>query len=367
MKWVRDIADWWDVQHREAKAYYDQFVEDHPSLFAVVVVTTLETSMEITTGFMDMLRLGDGVAEGTAGGFGKDALRLLGILGPAGKLFRLGQAVRGVELARGIADPGGGICAWVAMTKALRQTGQKTFVSVPDLARAAGINLADYMGGTPVPTIVHALRQLGARFGRLTAVRSMGDVQSLVPRDGSVVLFSAYWARAGHMMYAFRDTLGRLRIMDRTGVYSALSEMERFYPGIASANPGEAIRVLNVFGKIVGVEQAGMLAMELLAYTHGEPEAVAQAFEIRKRNPGPPTGTVAVPKASTPSGTRRHMISAGESLSKISQRYYGSLFKWPVIYEANRHAIGRNPNRIVVGVDLFIPELPKVGRLPRFQ
>jgi nucleoid-associated protein YgaU len=102
-----------------------------------------------------------------------------------------------------------------------------------------------------------------------------------------------------------------------------------------------------------------VLAVELLACTHGEPEAMAQAFEVRK------TLTVAPPAASR--AAKRHTVAAGESLSKISQGYYGTLFKWPVIFEANRRIIGRDPDRLMIGVELTIPDLPRVGNLPRFH
>ncbi|MBI4037802.1 LysM peptidoglycan-binding domain-containing protein [Candidatus Curtissbacteria bacterium] len=47
-----------------------------------------------------------------------------------------------------------------------------------------------------------------------------------------------------------------------------------------------------------------------------------------------------------------YKVVAGDSLSKISEKYYGSLDKWPVIAKANNIA---NPNLISVDAELKIP------------
>jgi hypothetical protein len=64
MKAVSDIADWWDEQHRTSKKALDQFVDNNPNLFGVIVATAVATSMEIGAGTVDMLRFGQGMAEG---------------------------------------------------------------------------------------------------------------------------------------------------------------------------------------------------------------------------------------------------------------------------------------------------------------
>ena len=57
----------------------------------------------------------------------------------------------------------------------------------------------------------------------------------------------------------------------------------------------------------------------------------------------------------------QHTLTADETLSHLSLRYYGSATKpfWMVIYEANRETIGENPNHVHAGMQLNIPELPK--------
>jgi nucleoid-associated protein YgaU len=54
-----------------------------------------------------------------------------------------------------------------------------------------------------------------------------------------------------------------------------------------------------------------------------------------------------------------HTVKEDETLSHIALKYYGSAIKekWMVIYEANKDVIGDNPNVVVPGQVLKIPEL----------
>jgi nucleoid-associated protein YgaU len=54
-----------------------------------------------------------------------------------------------------------------------------------------------------------------------------------------------------------------------------------------------------------------------------------------------------------------HTVKEEETLSHIALKYYGSAVKdkWMVIYNANKAVIGDNPNVIVPGQVLKIPEL----------
>jgi nucleoid-associated protein YgaU len=53
-----------------------------------------------------------------------------------------------------------------------------------------------------------------------------------------------------------------------------------------------------------------------------------------------------------------HTVIAGETLSQIALKYYGSAVKekWMLIYEANKQVIGDDPNRIHPGQVLKIPK-----------
>ncbi len=54
-----------------------------------------------------------------------------------------------------------------------------------------------------------------------------------------------------------------------------------------------------------------------------------------------------------------HTVKAGETLSDLALKYYGSAVKdkWMKIYEANKAVIGDNPSLIKPGQVLKIPEV----------
>lgn len=64
-------------------------------------------------------------------------------------------------------------------------------------------------------------------------------------------------------------------------------------------------------------------------------------------------------KAPEPKYMAEHTVESDETLSHIALKYYGSAIKekWMIIYEANKDVIGDNPNIIVPGQVLKIPEI----------
>jgi len=61
--------------------------------------------------------------------------------------------------------------------------------------------------------------------------------------------------------------------------------------------------------------------------------------------------TIAAGKSSA---TQEYVVQLGDTLSKLSERYYNAVNKWEKIYDANRETV-RNPNYIYVGMKLVIP------------
>lgn len=343
-----DIADWWDEQHKQSKQALDELVDNYPNWFGVSVATTAATAMELGAGLVDVLRLGDGVASGTAGGFARDGLRLLQFAPAVGKVGRN-------VLARVLANPRGGICTWVSATKALRQVGTKAFASVDDLARAAGLRSISQLQGAFVHDIIPVLRRLGARVSQLPNPRNLAQVNNAVKGDG-VVLFSVKFSSAGkvvgHTLYAFRNAFGNILYADRTGkVVKALADLERFYPGIGAAEVYGSAALL-IGPRILLSQGIAVLSMEVRAQLVVNPETAAQTLEIKKAvaatRPGQVTG-------------KYHTVKPGERLSKLAQQFYGDMHKWPILYEANRRTVGPDPNLIRPGQRLLIPRLPRVN------
>jgi nucleoid-associated protein YgaU len=52
--------------------------------------------------------------------------------------------------------------------------------------------------------------------------------------------------------------------------------------------------------------------------------------------------------------TQTHVVVAGDSLSKIAQKYYGDASLYNQIFEANRDVL-KDPNKIFPGQKLRIP------------
>jgi nucleoid-associated protein YgaU len=66
--------------------------------------------------------------------------------------------------------------------------------------------------------------------------------------------------------------------------------------------------------------------------------------------PAPPPADDAAPQA------HRVVVQPGDSLEGIARRLYGDAAAWPRIYAANRAAIGPDPDRLAVGLELTLPD-----------
>ena len=236
-----DLADWWDEKKQESSKYLHEFVDEHDSWWAIAIAGSVQTAMNLGGGFVDVLRLGDGVRQGTWRGVLHDGLRLLSLAGPIAKVGR--------GISRVLApNPGGGICAWVSATQALRQTGVRHFATIEDIALAAGKT----PGAATMTELQQILRAAGADVRPLSTPATMAAVSELAQANPQgVVMFGIRWMSSkgttlGHALYAFRNALGKVKIIDRSGrSVEALSELADLYPGIAAAQPMAAAFVKN--------------------------------------------------------------------------------------------------------------------------
>lgn len=118
-----------------------------------------------------------------------------------------------------------------------------------------------------------------------------------------------------------------------------LPYIDGFYPyGYAAGSSNPA------YDKELGIEPA---------------ESADTAEIIEQTEPDEPIDTAAEnPEAAEVSGSSNstvYVVTAGDSLWKIAQRFYGSGAKWNIIYEANRDTV-KDGNKIYVGQILIIPE-----------
>jgi len=261
-----EIADWWESKRRETDSILDRWVEDSGySQRAMIVAATTKALTTFGAGFVDILRIGDGIRGGTLKGAGVDALRFVAIF-PFGKAAKTLASVRGVTRAKVIADIDGQHCFWVASAKALAQTGHKfrgkLFVSVGDLAKSLGMSMNNLWAIPNLHTGMSYLRMIGARVGVIRRVSNEKDIARMVPHDGSVVMISVHLKEKGggidgHAIYAFRTVFGQIRYMDRTvkratpSVYKSIAEIVSGYEDITAFVPYQAVVLHNVFAKSV--------------------------------------------------------------------------------------------------------------------
>jgi nucleoid-associated protein YgaU len=60
----------------------------------------------------------------------------------------------------------------------------------------------------------------------------------------------------------------------------------------------------------------------------------------------------------SPSAGQEYTVAEGDTMARIAQRFYDDPTQWRRIYDANREAIGDNPDAIKIGTKLTIPPKP---------
>ena len=131
------------------------------------------------------------------------------------------------------------------------------------------------------------------------------------------------------------------RKIRRTGRHTAPSQVEK-----VAEKAGKAAPMVAIAGVLVAAPQAHASVKASANVTNaadqGRTSATTDAF-VRD---------VHVQQAK--SATRTYTVRSGDSLSAISEHFYGKSADWRWIYEANRSKIS-NPNDISVGERLTIP------------
>jgi hypothetical protein len=411
-----DFSDWWEEQHKLSIETLNDFVEEHPDLFGVVVSGTFNTLMDVAEPSADMWRFGAGLGGGEGGAI-KDGFRLLGLMEPLGAVGKAtGVAGRQIaaevgyqlkiannlRLAKLIKDTSveglrivkpkaleDGLCWAVTSTKALVQTGQRLYVEVADFAKEIG-HPFDPMEMDSLDTVVSTwtnwmeiLRKIGAKIPLEKEVSTVDEVIAMIPKDGSVLTeirgFNKDGTNFRHAVHFYRDWLNRVKIMNRDGqIVSRLEDLKFEKELLMPVTVEHAAALENVVVKEVAkpgvIENAmlpaypvGVLAMGVEAIATGfsrhANETIAQVFEIFKQmRQGKPL-----------LGASVHVVGPNETLPDIAKARYGDESKWPVPAQANSGKLGKPGSLISESQRLVIPELPhirqfsRVGEKPRPQ
>lgn len=270
-----DVADDFDSQLAEAERALDQFVESRKySRGAMVTASTIIAFMRFGQTFVDVLRLGNGLKQGGWQGIGTDSMRLLSGAGIAGAtVSRLSRILMLTQ------EAGVYTCTWVTTANALRQTGQRFFISLEQLAQVAGVDLsAIAKSGTTVGQIkqlIEGLKKLGLAIEAVNAPSS--EVTALVgllnARSSGALAFAIEYEAGGrtfgHQLFATYSRFGGLTITDTTGqLLRGVGALCNAYPK-ASLIPGSLFFLPNtaIIGGAQNAARAGGLAhlvLELL-------------------------------------------------------------------------------------------------------
>ena len=235
-----DIADWYDKKRLKRQKDLEEWVIDNPQWWAVGLATVGATSMEFLGGFVDVLRLGEGSAEGGWKGYGKDALRLVSILGPLGRLGKAGgllaRNVMPRVLLRFAVKPTGltGPCTFQAANNiSMLAKGKSIFLTLREMAKAKGLSLSKvkmidgkYKLGAWIDDLLPVMKSAGMRASTVYGPKTVAEVVSLASQGNRVVAF-AFKCKVKlpgggekqilHTVMALKDAAGQIRFADYGG------------------------------------------------------------------------------------------------------------------------------------------------------
>jgi len=127
-----------------------------------------------------------------------------------------------------------------------------------------------------------------------------------------------------------------------------------YAPAIARANPlmdptklraGRVIRIPEDPNNIQGLPQTDIKP------------APPKPTEIRQATPQLSVKATKTPESAPPAAKRTYRVQEGDTLSEISQKFYGSHGRTKLIFEANRDKL-KSEDDLRVGAELVIPEAP---------
>jgi hypothetical protein len=283
------LAGWWDEQKRTSEQALNKWVEDNPHWWAVGGATFLQTTMDLGAGLVDVLRLGEGAAEGGWRGYGKDTLRLLTILGPLGKAGGMLSRFLHIRKLRLAVTPPDieGPCTYTAVNSAfsiVSGRARNVFLTARDAAAALRVSLRFAKEeGAWIDELVPFLRSQGARIKIFTHPTTVEEAAEIARNENGVVIFAIRYTTVSkneilHSVIAVRDAFGRVRFGDYGGkLVGSLDELARNLgwgapdangislaakPAGAGATLVEGMRVTGLMEDAARVAKGAVLAIE---------------------------------------------------------------------------------------------------------
>jgi Putative peptidoglycan binding domain len=310
-----DIADWFEAKRKTRVHDLEEWVTDNPQWWNVALATVGATSMEFLGTYVDLLRLGEGAAEGGLAGFGTDGLRLISIV-PVGRLFRMGglaararalpASLRIASKVKGVTGP----CTFQAVNNAMQiARGKSLFVTVRQIAKAVGKPLRS-VGTNPegkfilsawVDDLVNIMRANGGRVKLVTGLNSIEEVVRVARTEGAPVVFAfrttvkdglGKLKEIRHSVIAIRDASGAVKFADyggkmfgsldqlvsRWGSKAAPIELYKMTQGASAAVVGGTVEALGEFGR--HLQQGAALVLSGMDAFETDEDGVDVAFPV---------------------------------------------------------------------------------------
>jgi hypothetical protein len=395
----------------------DMLYEGQVDLVGTTLVNALRTvgatgSKVLTGTVADLLRLGtfdpdDTSAWGITKGIGANALRVISVVGPAGKALGWAARYAGLAAVTKLKDIPAvtGPCTYVAANNAvslLRGQTKQIFASVDDIVAAggspAGAFRIDVANMTPVK---NAMDAAGIYVKRVFGANSIDDAINVARKGEGPVSFSVQWTQsngqtAGHALTAMKDPWGRVKILDyfenqAKGFkgYDSIDDFEKAWnlaKGAVRYKPegGHVLQYSSQYMQLLKLmDGAFVVAIPFVAGVRPKSQlfdAVQSVWEYFKRKLGddsPPLPdletnetkwTVTIPGKPPYWYTVRQGIPREDWLSVRAEKHYGDMLLWPLILEATQAEERKtgavsfvNQNKLWVGQKIFVPDIAAIS------
>lgn len=184
-------------------------------------------------------------------------------------------------------------------------------------------------------------------------VSQLGEVTIFGNRGLAEISFSSFFPRDYHPSYCeYAD------FKDRWLFVASIERWRDFKRPIRLIVPGTRINyAVTIRDFSYEADRAGHLGDIHYSLTLKEYRFMDLRVENVRPNKKPTTSKKPTrPPAQKPTTKKKtHVVKSGDTLQKISKKYYGKTTKWRDIYNANKKIIGPNPNVIKPGQKLVIP------------
>ena len=368
--------------------------------------TGQRTGSKVLTGTVaDLLRLGtfdpdDTSAWGITKAVGANALRLISVAGPAGRVATFFGRYAGLVGASKLSALGGAEpCTFVAannVASILTGRMKHIFASVDDIIAHA--NTRPALGWTNrevarLPPVQAVFEKHGIFTKNVFGAQSVDDVLRVARRSDGPVTFGVHWtengASVGHELTAVKDGLGKLRILDysRGKYFLGYDSFDAWARSFRQT--GATVFLDN--GPVLHYSSQWLTALKMLDETfvvalpfvagvrpNGAAFDIASSvwnFIKDKLNGDPPAD---LPDLTTNPNewtrtiigkppywyTVRQGIPKDDWISSRAGKEYGDVLLWPLIYEATREEERKagqvkfvNQNKMWPGQKVFVPDI----------